>query len=158
MIACTFENGGQASLRHVVVDCLILKDGKILLVKRAARLLEGGKWGLAGGFAERDETMAQAATREVLEETGWQIKDLTLIRVIDNPERPHEDRENVVFVYFATATQKTGEPDNESDEQRWFALSELPPPAQIAFDHLGNINLYREYLGKPFILPVIGTT
>jgi len=30
MINCEFENGDKASLRHVVVDNLVLKDGKIL--------------------------------------------------------------------------------------------------------------------------------
>ncbi len=156
MITCAFENGNRASLRHAVVDCLVLQDDKILLVKRAARMLEGGKWVLAGGFAERDETMAQAATREVLEETGWQITDLTLLRINDNPKRPHEDRENVVFVYFATATQKTGQPDNESTDQHWFDFAALPPPNHIAFDHLANIQLYKKYLAKSFPLPLLG--
>ena len=71
MINCEFENGNKASLRHVVVDNLVLKDGKILLVKRTGKLLEGGKWGLAGGYVDRDETVKEAAKREILEETGY---------------------------------------------------------------------------------------
>lgn len=153
MIDCIFEDGNRASLRHVVVDTLVLKDSKILLVKRAAKLLEGGKWGIVGGFVDRDETLAEAAAREVMEETGWQVKDITLFRIKDNPNRPGEDRQNVAFVYLATATEKTGEADWESDEQKWFGFDELPPEDQIAFDHAENIKLYQEYLKNPFTLP-----
>jgi len=70
MITCTFENGNRASLRHVVVDNLVLQGDRILLVKRAVQLIEGGKWGLVGGFVDRDETIRQAAAREIMEETG----------------------------------------------------------------------------------------
>lgn len=145
MITCTFEDGGQASLRHVVVDSLVLKDGQILLVKRARKkLLEGGKWGLVGGFVDRDETTAEAATREVMEETGWVVADIRLLWVNDRPDRPHEDRQNIAFVYVCTATEKTGEPDDESEEQRWFAFDEIPPTDQLAFDHAANIKRYLE--------------
>jgi ADP-ribose pyrophosphatase YjhB (NUDIX family) len=57
MIICKFEDGGEAKLRHVVVDTLVLKDNKILLIKRTGKLLEGGKWGLLGGYVERDENI-----------------------------------------------------------------------------------------------------
>ncbi len=123
--------------------------------KYAARLLEGGKWGLVGGFMERDETLIQAVAREVLEETGWQITDITLFSIVDNPNRPHEDRQNVAFIYFATATEKTGQADDESDEQRWFEFSKLPPPNQIAFDHLESIKLYQKHRVKSFPLPIL---
>lgn len=143
-------------MRHVVVDTIVLKDGKILLVKRTGKLLEGGKWGLVGGFVERDETTAQAAAREVLEETGWQIKELTLLRINDSPDRPKEDRQNVSFVYFGEATEKTGEADWESDEQKWFSWDELPDEEDIAFDHAESINLYLKYLNDKLRPPVLG--
>src|SRR5476651_1613578 len=145
MINCSFEDGNIGKLRHVIIDALVLKDGKVLMVKRTAKLLEGGKWALVGGYVERDETTKQAVARETLEETGWKVKDLTLLRVNDSPNRPHEDRQNVAFVYFGTATEKVGEPDWESDEQKWFDWSELPPDTEIAFDHFENIKLYQKY-------------
>lgn len=157
MIACTFEDGGQAKLRHAVADVLVLKDDKILLIKRAGHLLEGGKWALAGGFMELDETIAQAASREVLEETGWQIKDLTLLEIIDDPNRPGEDRQNIVFVYFGTATEETGKPDQESDERRWFDWNELPADKDLAFDHADSIKLYLQYQQQKFDLPMLSS-
>jgi ADP-ribose pyrophosphatase YjhB (NUDIX family) len=155
MITCTFEDGNSALLRHLVVDAIVLKDNKILLVKRTAKLLEGGKWALVGGYVERDETAAQAATREIMEETGWQVKDLALLTINDNPDRPHEDRQNISLVYFCKAIQKTGKPDWESDEQRWFDLNKLPDESIIAFDHAKNISLYLKCIKENLILPVL---
>ncbi len=144
MIQCTFENGNQASLRHVVIDAIVLKDNKILLVKRAGKLLESGRWGLIGGFVERDETVREAVLREVFEETGWRVKDITLLKINDNPNRPHEDRQNIAFVYFCNATDKEGNADSESDEQKWFEIDKIPPKEEIAFDHYDNIQLFKK--------------
>lgn len=156
MITCAFEDGNQALLRHVVVDTIVCKDDQILLVKRTGKLLEGGKWGLVGGFVERDETIAQAVAREVHEETGWQIKELTLLRIKDDPNRPKEDRQNVAFVYFCTATEKTGEPDWESDDQQWFAWDKIPDDEAMAFDHAEEIALYRQYQRGGMAIPIVG--
>jgi 8-oxo-dGTP diphosphatase len=146
MITCKFEDGGDALLRHVVIDTIVLKDGKILMVKRTGKLLEGGKWGLVGGFVDRDETLVQAAAREIHEETGWEVKDITLLRVNDDPNRPKEDRQNISFVYFCQAVKKTGEPDWESDDQQWYDLDALPDRESIAFDHADSIDLYKKHL------------
>lgn len=154
MINCEFEDGGKVSLRHAVVNSLVLKDGKILMVKRSLKLLEGGKWGLAGGFADRDETLKEAAEREILEETGWRVKDLQLLTIIDNPVSQREDRQNISFVYFCTAVEQTGEADWESDEQKWFSLTDLPSKDTIAFDHADCIELYQNYLANNLSLPV----
>ena len=155
MITCAFEDGNAALLRHVVIDTLVFKDDKLLMVKRTAKLLEGGKWGLIGGFAERDENLVQAVEREVLEETGWTIKDITMLAINDQPDRPNDDRQNVSFIYFCQAVKKTGEPDWESDEQRWFSLSELPAKQTIAFDHADFIDLYKRYKAESLALPII---
>ena len=67
MITCTFEEGGNASLRHVVLTTIVNRNNQILLGKRGTYngkpISEYGKWGPPGGFLERDETIAQAAAR-----------------------------------------------------------------------------------------------
>ncbi|HEX4774200.1 MAG TPA: NUDIX hydrolase [Candidatus Saccharimonadales bacterium] len=155
MITCTFEDGGKAFLRHITADVLLLRDNKILLVKRSMKLSEGGKWGLTGGYMERDETLAEGATREVYEESGWTLRGLTLLTINDNPNRPKEDRQNISMIYFAQAVEQTGEPDWESDEIRWFPLDKLPARDQIAFDHADSIDLYKKYLAENLSLPII---
>jgi ADP-ribose pyrophosphatase YjhB (NUDIX family) len=155
MIICKFEDGNENSLRHVVTDVLILKENKILLLKRSEKLTEGGKWGLAGGYAERDETIVEAAERETFEESGYKVNDLTLLTIIDNPKRPNEDRQNVSFVYFCEAGEKQGNSDWEVTEQKWFDFSDLPPKEDIAFDHYASIQLYQKYLKNKTSLPIL---
>ncbi len=155
MITCYYEDGNEASLRHAVVDSLVIKDGQILMVKRNKKLLEGGKWGVVGGFMERDESCQEAAEREIYEETGWEVKDISLIAINDNPNRPNEDRQNIAFIFVCQAVKQTGKPDWEADEVKWFDLDEVPNDEQIAFDHADFIKLYRQYLKKSFELPVL---
>ncbi len=155
MISCAFENGHKASLRHVVVDSLVLRGNELLLHRRSAKLNEAGKWSLAGGFLDRDETIAEGAQREILEETGYRVTDLTLLRVVDKPDRRNDDRQNVSFVFFCFAGEKAGQPDWEAEEQKWFKLDNLPPKEEIAFDFYDNIQCYLNYLKDPCQLPLI---
>lgn len=150
MISCTFEDGGKASLRHAVVDALVLKDNKVLLVKRTDKLLEGRKWGLIGGFVERDETAEKALSREVFEETGYRLKTINFFTIIDIPNRKNEDRQNIAFVYICEVGQKEGIPDKESTRQEWFDLDNLPKEEEIAFDHFQTINLYLKNKNNTF--------
>ncbi len=156
MISCALENDNEAHLRHVTVGCLVIKDHQILLAKRAEGLLEAGKWCLLGGYMEHGETTEQAVVRETLEESGWTIEGLRLFRINDNPNRPHEDRANVDFLYIADAVTDNGTHDWESAELRWFPLDALPPEEMVAFDHIDTIKLYKAYLRQPFVLPKIG--
>jgi 8-oxo-dGTP diphosphatase len=160
MTKCEFEDGGKASLRHAVVDTIIIRDGKVLLVKRGTfngkPTLESGKWALVGGFMERDETIEETAQRETMEETGWEIDNLMILRIIDNPNRPAEDRQNIAFVVAAEARQKSDASSEEVREVKWFSLDNLPPKDQIAFDHASSLELYIKYPTEKFDLPIFG--
>ncbi len=156
MITCEFENGNKASLRHAVVDMLIIKDNQILLVKRALHLTNPNKFALVGGFVDRGETTAQAATREALEETGYQTEVKALFRIIDNPNRAQEDRQNISFVYIMKPLKKVGVPDQEVKEANWFYLDKLPKKEEFAFDHYDSVELYLKYISEPFPLPQLG--
>lgn len=157
MIQCTFEDGNEATLRHVTVDCLVVKDGRILLTKRSKGLIEAGKWCLPGGFMKHGETTEMAIIREVMEETGTTLTNIHLLRVNDKPDRPHEkDRQNVDFIFFAQVAKETSQHDWETEARQWFPLDKLPPREEIAFDHQDSIDLYKKYIKKPFPLPVIG--
>ncbi len=156
MISCSFENGSETSLRHAVVDSLVLRGDSLLLVKRSPKLVEGGKWALPGGYVDRDETLVEAAAREVLEETGYQVSGLTLFRIVDTPRRPGDDRQNIAFIYFGVAGERTGTADWESSDVQWFPLSALPEERAFAFDHYGNIPLYRDFLARRLTLPLLG--
>lgn len=159
MIKCRFEKGDQVLLRHVGVNALIIKDGKVLLGKRGLYngkpITEHGKWGLIGGYLERDETLVEGMQREIKEETGLSVHDVQLLLIDDNPHQRGEDRQNIDFVYAAKTSSDEASGNEEITEFKWFKLDELPPSREIAFDHERYLNLYRQYLKKPIDLPVI---
>ena len=160
MITCTFENKNKALLRHVTVNAIVIKDNQVLLGKRGTfngkLILESGKWGLIGGFFDRDENLIQAVKREAMEESGWEIDNLKLFRINDNPNRPREDRQNVDIIFIANAVKQTGKSDEEVSHLQWFDLDKLPVKEEIAFDHGDSIELYLKYLKEKFPLPVLG--
>ncbi len=157
MITCTFENNNKAFLRHVTVNTVVIKHNQILLGKRGTLngkpISESGKWGLLGGFFNHGENLIQAAKREVTEESGWEIENLKLFRINDNPNRPREDRQNVDFIFIANAVKQVGKSDEEVSHLQWFNLDSIP---EMAFDHGDSIELYKRYLKENFPLPVLG--
>jgi ADP-ribose pyrophosphatase YjhB (NUDIX family) len=155
MINCTFENGRRASLRHVVVHAVVEKDGALLLVRRAPHLLEGDKWGLPGGFLDRDESLSEGILRELREETGWEGQVSVLLRINSRPDRPGEDRENVAFDFVVTPVRRVGEPDEESSAVEWVPIDRLPPLHTLAFDHGDTVHLYLASRGKPGHVPIV---
>lgn len=142
MILCTFEDGGTGNLRHVIVDGIVVKNNKILLVKRQLKLSEGGKWGVPGGYLNANENLKEGVKREIFEETGYRISDPKLFTILDNPKRRNDEKQNIGFVYVCNALEKDGEPDKESTDQKWFDFDNLPAQEEIAFDHLQIIEAY----------------
>lgn len=162
MITCYFEQNRKAlsGLRHVTVNAIIINEGKILLGKRGTaqgiKIPESGKWGLLGGYFDRNETLIQAIKREVYEESGCLIDNLLLFRINDNPDRPKEDKQNVDMVFVAHLVKQTQKVDEEITLLQWFPLDELPRAEEIAFDHGEDIALFQEYLENNHPLPLLG--
>lgn len=114
------------------VVCLRYVDGRlsVLLVKRG-RDPFAGTWALPGGFVEPGETTRDAASRELLEETGVQAVGLDLVDVFDDPGR--DPRGSVLSVaYMTDATRGECRAGDDADDVRWFPLSAWPA---LAFDH-----------------------
>jgi ADP-ribose pyrophosphatase YjhB (NUDIX family) len=155
VIACTFEHGGHAALRHVVVHAVAERHGALLLVRRAGHLPEGGKWGLPGGFLDRDETLAQGVLRELREETGWAGRVVALLRINSRPDRPHEDRQNVAFDFVVEPLQQVGERDHETSAVEWVPIDRLPPLEELAFDHGDTVRAYLARRGRPLPEPIV---
>jgi len=67
------ETGDYLGRPILAVGAVVFKDQQILLVTRGKAPAKG-IWAIPGGKVELGETLKQAAEREILEETGIQIK------------------------------------------------------------------------------------
>ncbi|MEN0005389.1 MAG: NUDIX domain-containing protein [Bacteroidota bacterium] len=121
----------------LTVDCVIFgfdasSKLKVLLIQRAHAPFEG-QWALPGGFVDMDETLEQAALRELEEETG--VKDVFIEQLYSfgHPER--DPRGRVVSVaYFALINLMAHPVQAASDARtvKWFEIDQIP---SLAFDH-----------------------
>ena len=107
-------------------------DGRILLVQRL-KAPEAGCWGLAGGKIDLYETAAEAAVREVHEETGIVVVADDVLCVADQIDRDAQSHW-IAPVFLATAYE--GEPRNLEPTKHggvaWFPLNALPAPLTAA--------------------------
>ena len=120
----------------VTVDCVVfgLDDQhlKVLLIERDLEPFEGG-WALPGGFVALEETVDEAAERELLEETG--IEKVFLEQLYTFGEVKRDPRERVISVAYYALTNLDEHVLHASTDARnaaWFAVDELP---SLAFDH-----------------------
>ena len=77
----------------VGVGGVLIENGKALLIKRGSEPLLG-QWSIPGGTLELGETILEGVARELLEETGVEVRILDLIEVFEriNPYATPESR------------------------------------------------------------------
>ncbi len=64
------EKATKEDITHISTGVAIVRDGKILLVRRSVDDFLGGYYELPGGGVDDGETIEEAAIREIKEETG----------------------------------------------------------------------------------------
>lgn len=127
---------GRYDNRGISVDALIIKDGKILLIRRGAEP-DKGKWATPGGYIGWDESASEAIIREVKEETGLVATKTTFLTVSSSPQRHPKQVITIAFLVEVDDTPiKNGD---DAEEANWFTLDNLPTP--LAFDHEATISL-----------------
>lgn len=108
---------------------LIVRNGKVLLVRRAVEPFRG-YWDIPGGFCEADEHPADAAIREVREETGLEIELTGFLGMwVDD----YEGRTTLNVHYLARPLSRRLVLGSDADGAAWFAPDALPE--RIAFDN-----------------------
>ncbi len=131
-MAYEYEYPHPAVTVDVVIFTIRNDDLKVLLIKRAQQPFVGC-WALPGGFVEIDESLVDAAKRELLEETGVAAAYLEQLYTFGAPKR--DPRERVISVaYYALMPSDALEIKAASDAEGvgWFGIGELP---KLAFDH-----------------------
>jgi 8-oxo-dGTP diphosphatase len=66
----------------VGVGGVVIDDGRTLLIRRGSEPLRG-QWSIPGGTLELGESLEDGVARELLEETGLEVRVLDLIEVFD---------------------------------------------------------------------------
>jgi 8-oxo-dGTP diphosphatase len=114
---------------------------EVLLIRRKHPPYQG-MWAFPGGFVEIDETLEQAAARELEEETGLRGVELRQFHAFSNLDRDPRTRVITIVFYGMVpfdASEAKGGDDAELAE--WFPLEDLPP---MGFDHREIIALVQE--------------
>lgn len=131
----------------LTVDCVLFGfdegDLKLLLIQRDLEPF-AGMWALPGGFVRVDESLEEAALRELQEETGVTKVYLEQLYTFGAPDR--DPRERVVTVaYYALVKLSNHRVKAATDARNaaWFAVSDLPG---VAFDHEAVIETALERL------------
>ncbi len=105
----------QVGVGVAVVDA----DNRILLIKRGTEPGRG-LWAVPGGKVRWGEGMREAARREVLEETGLEVKIGEVVWVGEHLSETH----HIVLVDFlGVVTGGNLKADDDADDARWVELS-----------------------------------
>jgi len=118
----------------VGVAVVILKEGKVLLGKRAPGVSYEGMWCIPCGHVEWDEDVREAAAREFKEETGLEV---TIKEVVAVHSNFHDPNHHTVGIWFLGEV-KGGKLKAGDDliEVGFFPLSQPPEPLAFPTDKI----------------------
>lgn len=120
----------------LTVDCVLFgfDEGelKVLLIQRGVQPFKG-QWALPGGFVRLNETLDDAARRELQEETG--LKNVYLEQLYTFGAVDRDPRERIVSVaYYALvkSAEHVAVGASDASDAQWHPVANLP---KLAFDH-----------------------
>jgi 8-oxo-dGTP diphosphatase len=111
---------------RVGVGVIVMRQGLVLLGLRQGSH-GAGTWALPGGHLEFGESVAQCAEREVSEETGLEIHDLSQATYSNDLFEGKHYVTLFVVAHGASGEAQLLEPDKCS-RWEWFRWSQLPQP------------------------------
>jgi len=105
-----------------ITDCLVVKDSTFLVISEGKPGREG-KFNLPGGHVEAGEFIADAAVRETLEESGYQVKLTGFMGIY---QHIYEDRQMNVGgpVFVAEVVGGEATPSTQHPEVKWITAEE----------------------------------
>ena len=148
------EQTGYATPK-VDVRGAVFRDGRILLVRETA---DGDRWTLPGGWADVNESPAEAVVKEVREEAGLEVRAFKLGAVLDRSRHAHKPIYPFhIWKLFFLCEITGGEPQNgpETSEVAFFAEHDLPadlstsrvlpPQLKRMFEHMRQPDLPTDF-------------
>lgn len=131
----------EHGLIGLTADIIVLsrENGKlfVLLVRRSDKPWEPfpNQWALPGGFLGENETLEEAARRELREETGvFMPVKFEQVGTFSDPQRDPRGRViATAFLVFVEREDVQPRAGSDAKEVGWFRVDRLPKP--LAFDH-----------------------
>jgi len=141
-------NAPTANSLVVAVAAIVRNDtGDILMIKRS----DNGLWAPPGGAQDIGETTREAAVREVLEETGFEIRVLTVSGIYSDPRHvieydDGEIRQEFSIVFEAEPIGGELRESAESTSVRWVSPREI---SQLSMSASVRLRIDTALEGKP---------
>ncbi len=127
----------------VLLFTVVDNDLKILLIKRNLEPFKGS-WALPGGFVKIDESLDDAALRELKEEGNVDNVYLEQLFTFGDPRRDPRTRViTVTYLALADSTSWDLRSGGDASEAKLFSLKKLPT---LAFDHKKIVEYGKERL------------
>ena len=130
-LTLTGEESGEVRSSWAVplvgVGAVVVRDGRVLLVKRANPPGKG-QWAIPGGLVEKGETLQEAAEREIREETGLVIRAGKPFYTFDIIQRGENGRIEFHYVIVDMAADYVGGAPKAGDDAldaRWVSAGDL---------------------------------
>jgi ADP-ribose pyrophosphatase YjhB (NUDIX family) len=157
-IRALFEAQVGHATPKVDVRGVVFRDDKILLVQEKA---DNFRWTLPGGWADIGESASESTVREIYEESGYMVRAVKLLALLDRNKHPHPPHPfhayKAFFLCELTDPQRRPDPHNmETGAVEWFSADEIAAlalsisrvtPQQIArfFEHHLDPNLPTDF-------------
>ena len=122
--SCIRSQAIKDGVTHLSTGLAIIKDKRILIVRRVANDFLGGNYELPGGGTEEGEDFLQSVKREALEETGLQVD--SIVNLFDGFDYTTDKKPKVRQINFIVNTP-LGEIklSGEHDDYRWISLNDV---------------------------------
>lgn len=132
---------------------VLIKNKKVLLLRRANTGYEDGNYSLVAGHVDPGETFTDCIMREAFEESGIKLKaeDLKPVHFMHRDSKENIDNERV-DVFFTTEKWEgkiVNKEPHKCDDLSWFDLNNLPantiPYIKYALQKILDKNFYSEF-------------
>ena len=132
---------GDKRYPGVGIGVIVVKDGRVLVGKRTSGT-GNGTWALPGGKLEFGESWEECARRELKEEAGIEVKNLSFAHVL-NDITPEYNNTHYITIYmqgeYAGGDVRANEPDKIAEFQ-WSEWENIPEPRFSPLKNLFKID------------------
>jgi ADP-ribose pyrophosphatase YjhB (NUDIX family) len=141
-----FANETGYATPKVDIRAVVFKDNQILMVRENS----DGAWALPGGWADIGLAPSEVAVKEVKEESGFDVRAVKLLAVLDKKCHPHPPSSSYVYKILIQCEIVGGEPKGsiETSAVKFFSEENLPP-LSTARNTKSQIKLAFKYLKNP---------